>query len=216
VRPGDVVAGRAARVTFVLATAVVLVASSRELFARLALRGGGDAAEAAAEMLASDADLAAERAAARLDAGDASSAGRELATAISSRPRDPWAILLAAAMTESRSYRLWLPLVAARFAPYTVEPARFALAAAIEAAEGDGSRAATARETARRLRSAGVAEGSDDAEREAARLEFDAAAVLEAALAVHAATSPTARGMRFLEDDVARARAMLRDLEGAR
>jgi hypothetical protein len=211
-----VAAGVVARAAFVVATAVVLGASLRELGARVARRAGGETAAEAADALAGDADLAAERASARLDAGDVEGARRALATALASRPRDPWPILLAASTTEATPSRLAFALVAARFAPYDAAPARLALAVAIEAAEAGGARAATARETARRLRAAGVTEGVDDAEREAARLELDVAAALDAALAVHGATSPTARGMRFLDEDAARVRAMLRDIEGGR
>ncbi len=214
--PGGVVPGRVAMATFALATAVVLVASLREAGARLALRAGGGAGDAAAQMLASDAELAAERASARLDEGDTEAARRELSTALAGRPRDPFPILLLASTTATPAERLRLALEAARCAPYTVEPARVALSTAIDAAEANGARAATARETARRLREAGVGAGVDEALGEAVRLERDAAALLDAALAVHGATSPTARGMRFLEDDVARVRELLRDAEGAR
>lgn len=207
-------AGRVARATFALATAVVFVAALREAVARVAWRAGGDAAQAGADMLGDDADLAFERAEARLDAGDVPGAARALETALARRPRDPAAILLVASTARSVPERLRLALAAARCAPYSVEPARFALAAAIGAAEASGARAAAARETARRLRAAGVAEGVEDAEGEAARLEREAAAALDAALAAHAATAPTARGLRFLDEDAARARAMLRDAEG--
>jgi len=210
---GAVAAGRVGRAAFALATAVVLVASLAEAGARLALRVGAAGAD---EALAGDAERAAERASARLDAGDVDAARRDLATALSSRPRDPFAVLLVATASSTAAERLRFARVAARFAPYDVAPARFALATAIEAAEAGASRAATARETARRLEAAGVDDGVDDAVREAARLEREVAAILDAALAVHGATSPTARGMRFLEDDAARVRAMLLDVESAR
>ena len=204
---------RWASATFAFAAAAVVALSLREAGAFLALRGLDAVPAELGAPLDDDADLRVDRARARLAAGDAPGARDDVRAALTRRPRDPDALLLAAYAAPDVAERLRLALLAARVAPYQSGAAEFALATALAAVDRRGPRAADARERARRLREASLTEGLEEALAESARLEGEMRGLLATAIAVHGATSPTARGMRFLGDALARARGIAAELD---
>lgn len=212
-RAGARLRGIVARVGFAVATSVVLGFSLFEARARWLV---GEASTLPSELdpaLERDVPLRAARARARRDVGDAVGARDDVLAALAERPRDPDLLILLAECAEAPADRLRFASAAAREAPYTVAPAEFAFETAFTAVEARAPRAAAARETVARLAALGVTEGSAEARSEALRLEAEMRTYLALAIGTHAATSPTARGMRFLDAALARARSLAAELD---
>jgi len=216
-----------ARASCALASTLAIVLGARDALGWLAVRAGAPEISALPAALASDAELRVARARGALAAADAaraasrageaalhaSRARAELEAALAARPRDPDALLELAGTVDAPIERLRFARLCVRVAPHRVAPAEFAFRVAFAAVEERAPRAAAARETARRLE-AGARGAGAEARAEASRLDDEMRAVLDAALAVHAETSSTARGSRFLADALARARGLRAELDG--
>ena len=202
-----------ARAGWALGAALVLWLSLREAGARLLLRESGAFATELDPAFETDVPLRVARARASLASGDLPGALNELRAVLALRPRDPEVLLLYAEASSSVADQLRFAAIAAREAPYQVASAEFSFTIAFDAVEVRAPRAAAARETAARLRAANVTEGVAEAQSEADRLEGEMRRILEMALSTHAATSPTARNMFFLEESLARAKRLAAELD---